>query len=149
MADVSPELKLNHPLLDGQHAEIFDRLGALAAALAGPRAELDAALAALADALVTHLASEEQLMDEVAYPERVRHKSAHELFMADFLQFRETLRDEGPTPMVIDWVRNRLPEWLRFHISVNDYPLGVFLARRLAQVAAGKPVRDGGGRRMS
>jgi hemerythrin-like metal-binding protein len=144
MADWTSQLTLNHEVLDAQHAEIFRCLVALAEALAGPPEEIEVAVAALSDALVTHLATEERIMDEALYPERARHKSAHELFMADFLQLRELLRDEGPTPAVADWVTRRTPEWLRFHISVNDFPLGVYLARRGPQ--AGAPARDGGRR---
>jgi hemerythrin len=131
------DLKLNHEMLDTQHSDIFRCLANLADALAGPRDAMEKALAELSDSLVTHLAAEEQLMGEVLYPERARHKSAHELFMADFLQMRETLREEGLTPQVDDWVRRRLPEWLRFHISVNDFPLGVYLARRRGPPSAG------------
>jgi hemerythrin-like metal-binding protein len=126
----TPDLTLNHEMLDGQHADIFRCLANLADVLAGPPEAIDRCLAELSDSLVTHLAAEEQLMAEVMYPERARHKSAHELFMADFLQMRESLREEGVTPAVDDWVRRRIPEWLRFHISVNDFPLGVYLARR-------------------
>jgi hemerythrin len=133
MSEWTQDLNLNHEMLDEQHADIFRCLANLADALGGPRDALEAALSALSDSLVTHLAAEEQLMNEVLYPERARHKSAHELFMADFLQMRETLRDEGATPAVDDWVRRRIPEWLRFHISVNDFPLGVYLARRRGQ----------------
>jgi hemerythrin-like metal-binding protein len=145
MAETTPELTLHHELLDAQHAEIFRCLAALSGALAGPREGIASPLAALSDALVTHLASEEQLMDEVLYPERTRHKSAHELFMADFLQMRESLLDEGATPGVVDWIGRRIPDWLRFHISVNDYPLAMYLARRRGQPAT-SPARDGGRR---
>ena len=144
MADWTPQLTLNHELLDAQHAAIFRCLSTLAAALAGPRNGIEVALAALSDALVTHLATEERIMDEALYPERARHKSAHELFMADFLQMRELLHDEGATATVSDWITVRIPEWLRFHISVNDHPLGVYLARRGAQ--PGAPAPDGGRR---
>jgi hemerythrin len=145
MADGMPELTLHHELLDAQHGEIVRRLEALSGALDGPADGRAPAVAALTDALVTHLASEEQLMDDALYPERVRHKSAHELFMADFLQMRRTLDEVGASPEVADWVRHRLPEWLRFHVAVNDAPLAVFLARRRPQ-AAGRPARDGGRR---
>lgn len=140
----TPDLTLNHDLLDAQHAHIFRCLARLADVLGGAREERDQALAELSDSLVTHLAAEEQLMTEVLYPERARHKSAHELFMADFLQMREALRDEGVTPAVDDWVRRRIPEWLRFHISVNDFPLGVYLARKRGQPsAAARATRSG------
>jgi hemerythrin-like metal-binding protein len=141
-----PDLLLNHELLDDQHAEIFRRLGALARALDGPSAEIEPAAAALADALVTHLATEERIMDDALYPERARHRSAHELFMADFLRFRAALREEGPTAEAREWVVRRIPEWLRFHISVNDFPLGVYLARRAAKGITGHPATDGGRR---
>jgi hemerythrin-like metal-binding protein len=143
------DLTLNHEMLDGQHADIFRCLAALADALTGPRDGLERALADLSDSLVTHLAAEEQLMADVLYPERARHKSAHELFMADFLQMRESLREEGPTPAVEDWVRRRIPEWLRFHISVNDFPLGVYLARRRGQPGAAAPAARAGSNRPS
>jgi len=141
MGDWTAELTLNHEILDGQHAEIFRRLAAVAEVLEGTRAQIEDALAALADSLVTHLATEEQLMDDALYPERGRHKSAHELFMADFLQMRATLRDEGPTPAVVDWVTRRIPEWLKFHISVNDYPLGLYLARRRTLPGGDRPAQ--------
>jgi hemerythrin len=132
MSDWSPELTLNHELLDEDHVEIFRRITAAAAVLDGPTARVEEAVAALADALVTHLATEERLMEESLYPERARHRSAHELFMADFLQMRDELREKGPTPLVSDWIRRRIPEWLRFHIRVNDLPFGLHLSRRRA-----------------
>ena len=141
MGDFTAQLTLQHEVLDAQHAEIFRRLAAVAEALDGPRAPLEEDLAALADTLVTHLATEEQLMDEALYPERGRHKAAHELFMADFVQMRSTLRDEGPTPAVVDWVTRRIPEWLKFHISVNDYPLGLYLARRRTLPGGDRPAQ--------
>jgi hemerythrin len=143
MGDWTADLKLNHEILDGQHADIFRRIAAVAEALDGPRDAIEDALAALADSLVTHLATEEQLMDDALYPERGRHKSAHELFMADFLQMRSALRDEGPTQAVVDWVTRRIPEWLKFHISVNDHPLGLYLARRRTLPGGDRPAQGG------
>jgi hemerythrin len=143
MAEWTPDLTLNHDLLDEQHVDVFRKLGDAAAAIDGPRTALDAAFAALTDALMTHLSTEERVMDEALYPERARHRSAHELFMADFLQLREELRTQGPTPVVADWLLRRVPEWLRFHIRVNDLPLGAYLARRRALHRNDPPARDG------
>lgn len=146
--DWSPELTLNHELLDREHVELFRRLEEAAAAVDGPRAGLDAAVAALATALIDHLSTEERLMDETLYPERVRHRSAHELFLADFERLRAELRETGATPAIGDWLRKRLPEWLRFHVRVNDLPFGAYLARRRPAPAAASDARarrrDGG-----
>lgn len=144
--DWTPELTLNHQLLDRQHVDLFRRITQAGAALDRSRAEVEAAVAAFADALVDHLATEERIMDETHYPERVRHRSAHELFLADFLKVRDELRTQGPTPSVAEGLRIRIPEWLRFHIRVNDLPLGAFLARRQQ---GGDRARKGDGWRLS
>jgi hemerythrin len=149
MAEWTPELTLNHEVLDDDHLEIFRRIAQAAAVLDGSMAEVEQAVAAVADALVTHIATEERLMNESLYPERARHRSAHELFMADFLQMREELREKGPTPLVADWIRRRIPEWLRFHIRVNDLPFGVYLSRRRAHADAGRPMASERPRRLS
>jgi hemerythrin-like metal-binding protein len=141
MADWTPDLTLNHDLLDLQHVELFRSLSAAGEAVDGPTAGVEAAVAAVADVLVTHFAAEEAVMDEALYPERTRHRSAHELFMADFLQMRDELRRQGPTPVVADWIRRRIPEWLEFHIRVNDHPLGAYLARHRSQQPT-RPAKD-------
>ena len=143
----SPELTLNNELLDAQHMELFRRLSAAAEAVDGPRAPLEAAVDAFADTLVEHLAVEERLMDDTLYPERVRHKSAHELFVADFEKVRADLHAAGATPSVVDGLRRRVPEWLRFHTRVNDAPFGAYLARR-KQLGGARAPRDNG-RRLS
>jgi len=145
----TPDLTLNHELIDEQHVEIFRRLSDATAVLDGATAEVEKAVAALADALVTHLAAEERLMNETLYPERARHRSAHEMFMADFLQMREELREQGPSALVADWISRRIPEWLRFHIRVNDLPFGAYLSRRRAAHPELRPGKDRSSRRLS
>jgi hemerythrin len=141
----SPDLTLNNEVLDEQHVELFRRLSAAAAALDGPRDGLVEAVDAFADTLLSHLAVEERLMDETLYPERVRHKSAHELFVADFEKVRAELRASGATLAVAEGLRRRVPEWLRFHTRVNDGPFGAYLARRRA-AGAGRSPHDHGRR---
>lgn len=147
-SEFTSEMVLDQPELDREHALLMTRLGNLAGALDGSRAEAEEAAAAFADQLMAHLAAEEALMEETLYPERGRHKSAHELFVADFLQMREELREKGLTPLVVGWVQTRIPEWLRFHIRVNDVPLAAHLARRRPQPGDALR-RKGDGRRLS
>jgi hemerythrin len=148
--DWTPELTINDDLLDTQHVELFRRLQDTAEALKGSREALDSAVTVFADALMTHIALEERVMDDLLYPERVRHKSAHELFVADFEQMRKELRANGPTQAVSNWVRRRIPEWLKFHIRVNDQPFAAWLLRRRDQAEKPQRVhRNDGGRRSS
>lgn len=143
----SPELTLNHADLDRQHADLFRLVEAAAAAAEqGTRAEAERAVQSFADALLEHLSAEDAVMDETLYPERGRHKLAHELFARDFMQLREELREKGPTPVVAEWLRSRIPEWLRFHILANDVPLAAHLSSRATTARA---PRRGVARRLS
>ncbi|MGC3996268.1 MAG: hypothetical protein QM767_01515 [Anaeromyxobacter sp.] len=57
----------------------------------------------------------------------------------DLNQLGGELAQKGPTPLVAEWLRVRVPEWLRFHIQVNDARLAEHLLRRRAN--AGRPRR--------
>jgi hemerythrin-like metal-binding protein len=141
MAHWTPELTVNVDLLDRHHVELFRGLDRAATALdAEDRAAVERAVADFAEVLMEHIATEEALMDESAWPERARHRSAHEMFTADLVKARETLRVAGLTPDFAAWVRVRAPEWLRFHIETNDAPFGAYLVRRRQQGAAGRTV---------
>jgi hemerythrin len=143
----SPELTLDHAELDRQHAELFRLVEAAAAAAdQDTRVEAERAVQRFSDALLEHISAEDAVMDETLYPERGRHKLAHELFTRDFMQLREELREKGPTPVVVAWLRTRIPEWLRFHILANDVPLATHLATRGASHRA---QRRGLARRLS
>lgn len=147
-AEWTHDMILDHEELDRQHAILFARLQMAAGLLDATRAELEQAIAAFADDLFAHLAREEELMEATAYPERVRHKAAHELFVADFLQMRNELRAQGASPPVAEWIRTRIPEWLRFHIKVNDAPVAAHLARKRPE-PGDVTVRKRDGRRLS
>jgi hemerythrin len=127
------DLVLQNEELDRHHAILFARLGNASEALEGSTDEVEEAVAKFADDLMAHLTAEEALMEEAGYPDRGRHKSAHELFLADFVQLRAELRELGPTAHVAEWIRARIPEWLRFHVRVNDAPLADYLARHKPQ----------------
>ncbi len=144
-AEWTPELTLNHDVLDAQHVELFRRLADAAAALGsgGPEAVREA-LAELADAFLDHAATEEAIMDETAYPESAAHRRAHATFIADLVQVRARLDRDGGIAAAAEAVRTRLPEWLRFHIRVNDAPLGEHLARRRGTHPGPDPRRPAG-----
>jgi hemerythrin len=127
----TPELTVNDELLDRQHVELFRALQRAAQAVdGGLREAATEAVTAFAEAFVEHVAVEEALMEETLWPERGRHRSAHELFGADLRRMRDELERDGVTPAVGEWVRTRAPEWLRFHIRTNDGPFATHMARR-------------------
>jgi hemerythrin-like metal-binding protein len=142
---MSPDLLLHHQKLDAQHAGLFGLLEAAAVALeTGSAGDLLRGLAAFHDAMLEHTATEEAVMEETLFPDRERHRVAHEVFLADLQQLVAEAERTGPTPQVGEWLRVRVPEWLRFHIAVNDTKLGAHLAKR---PASGHGARRADGRR--
>jgi hemerythrin-like metal-binding protein len=135
-ADLSKDLLLHHPELDRQHADLFAQLEAASEAFdLGTRTELLAALAHFTDVYLAHCAEEERLMEGSLFPDRGRHRMAHEVFTADLERLRQELELAGPTPVIGEWLKIRLPEWLRFHVAVND--------AKVAQHLAAQPRRQG------
>jgi hemerythrin len=126
---LTPELTVGFDDIDADHRAMFQRLEALvAAAQTDDAAGARSAMATLGDCLLAHFAAEESLMNAARFPERGRHKSAHDLFMQDFVQLGRDLAACGLSVPVVQWITMRLPEWVKFHIQVNDVPLGRFLA---------------------
>lgn len=143
---LAPELASGFEDIDGQHGVLFQRLAAAEEAVrTDSLAAAKRALQELGDYLLAHFGEEERLMASAAYPERGRHKSAHDLFMQDFVQLTRELDVTGLSVPVVQWITSRVPEWLKFHMQVNDIPLGRFLSskrvKKEAEVGsrAGKP----------
>ncbi len=121
---------LGMPELDAPHAELLDRADDVAAAARTRQArKASALLDALIEATALHFAYEEEWMDRTAYPDRVAHRTAHDLFLQDLHVSAQEIRAAGVTPRVLDWATGRLQQWLRFHIEKNDRPLARHLER--------------------
>jgi hemerythrin len=131
MPRLPPELSVGFEEIDGQHRHLLQYVeGAIAAVESDERARVTAALSELGDYLMAHFASEESFMAQASYPDRARHKAAHDIFMQDFVQLGRELETSGLSPLVRQWIVARVPEWIRFHIHANDIQLGRFLASR-------------------
>jgi hemerythrin len=126
---LTPELTSGYEEIDGQHRVLLQRVDtAVQAAKSDDLPAAKSALSALRDYLASHFTAEESLMATNAYPERGRHKSAHDLFMQDFAQLQREVDAMGLALPNVLWISSRMPEWVKFHIQVNDIPLGRFLA---------------------
>jgi hemerythrin len=128
---LTSELMSGFEEIDGQHRMLFQRLdGVLEAVKSDDLAATKQTFQGLGDYLIAHFAAEESFMAAASYPERSRHKAAHDLFMQDFAQLARELEATGLSVPVLQWITARVPEWIKFHIQVNDLPLGRFLASR-------------------
>ena len=137
---LAPELTLGFEEIDAQHRGIVEAMDRAAeAARSGDLAATRGAVASLGDLLVAHFSAEEAFMAESLFPDRGRHKAAHDLFMQDFAQLGRELNN-GLSDLVVQWVATRVPEWVKFHIRVNDSALATFLASKRFRPAA-RPAR--------
>jgi hemerythrin len=128
------DLLVGHDEIDAQHETLVRRFGDVRQAVgAADSAALGAALARLWDATVGHFATEDALMEELAYPERAAHRAAHQLFLEDLKALLREREGHGVSEEVSSWSLHRLPEWLTFHIQTNDAPLARFIARKNAR----------------
>ncbi len=146
------DLAVGHDVIDAGHRRMMQGVAEVRARVEASDAPGAAAgLAGLWDATVGHFASEEALMEQFAYPERRAHGGAHQLFLGDLKRLIDELAERGLTDEVAAWARQRVPEWITFHIETNDAPLARFVARRSAQRAAattrGPAPGPGSGRR--
>jgi hemerythrin-like metal-binding protein len=138
-ARLPPELTLGFAEFDQQHRGLLEAVeAARAAALSGDASAARAAVASLGDALVAHFATEEGFMQESLYPDRARHKAAHDIFMQDFAQLGREM-EGGVGDQVAQWIGTRVAEWVKFHIRVNDAPLAEYLSSRRFRPRAGAP----------
>ena len=134
----TPDLILNQQELDADHVDLFRKLAAAAAALGAPRVALAEAMGALSEAFLAHVAREDALMAASNYPEREAHRTAHDFFLAALARIRAALAQHEPTAEEAEWLRSRAPEWLRYHVRVNDAPLSAWMARRPERTGPGE-----------
>lgn len=121
---------LGLPELDAPHADLLVRVDDLAAAARSRQARKAAGLLdGLIEATALHFACEDEWMDRTAYPDRVAHRTSHDLFLQDLAVSAAEIRAAGITPRILHWACGRLPLWLRFHIEKNDRPLARHLER--------------------
>lgn len=116
-----PSLASGDGAVDGQHQEIFRRLGDLVAALEqGRRDEIPRMFDFLGDYVVAHFGAEERLMADSAFPGANVHRAAHARFVRDFRELRALYETTGPSFAIAVktaiWVRG----WLDRHIHGAD-----------------------------
>jgi len=127
--ELDPLLLTGIDEIDGQHRELFARIGALLEASRSGRSreEVVRLLEFLGSYVVDHFAAEERTMEETGYPRLGGHRAEHLQFMKELAILRHELKSEGPTNLFVIRVGNRVTEWLREHIYRTDRILADWL----------------------
>jgi hemerythrin-like metal-binding protein len=106
-------------LIDAQHKELFEALGSLSEDIASgaPLARVDEWLAFLAQHTIRHCQTEESLMKDAGFPDRIAHANLHLELILQIreLQYQRTKgHSVGPDVVAFLW------EWLDHHIREAD-----------------------------
>ncbi len=118
--------------IDEQHRELFRRIAQLleASRSRSSRAEVVRLLEFLDGYVIEHFAAEERLMQLSHYPNVDGHREEHRRFVKELEALRKELDAEGPTPLFVIRVGNRVTEWLREHIYRTDRMVGQWIRDR-------------------
>ena len=130
-------LAVGHPVIDGQHRELFARAQALVDAFAGgDHAEVNRVFDFLGGYVIDHFTAEEGLMIESGFPGRGVHKAEHDRFIRDYRALRALFAHHGPMPALEVKARTWLGDWLERHVAGADQRLGAHLSARLERRTA-------------
>jgi hemerythrin len=128
-AELDPVLLTGVDEIDAQHRELFDRVGALldASRHRRSREEVIRVLEFLGRYAVEHFAAEERTMEQAGYPKLEGHRAEHRQLVKELEILRHELKSEGPGPLFVIRVGNRVTGWLREHIYRTDRVLAEWL----------------------
>ena len=120
------DFELDHAEMDDTHRAFVDLVNDLAAADATRFADLFVELVAHTRA---HFGRENELMEISRFPARSEHLGEHERILGEMVQFGERVK-RGLVPLGRAYVKERLPEWFRFHAATMDSALAAHLNSR-------------------
>ncbi|NWF38460.1 hypothetical protein F3F96_04865 [Mariprofundus sp. NF] len=78
-----------------------------------------------------HFANEERLMLEAHFPPYAMHKNAHNLFLQELQDAVSSWKEEQAIGPIDQFMRFKLPRWMKDHISTMDYVTAGYLANQL------------------
>lgn len=76
---------------------------------------------------ITHFTKEEELMQQVGYPDYLKHREEHAQFGAEITAMKERLQTEGPTAPLVSHIKMFISRWLLNHIIQMDRPLAPYV----------------------
>jgi len=129
----TPEMSINHPLLDKQHQQIFSRLNELnVVAYHIQEKEVAEIINFLEHHAMTHFKDEEQVMKQYDFPYYTIHQAQHLTYIEKFDDFRQKYQQKkGNNLHLVLQIQKEMVDWLIRHIGESDKQLGLFLKEKI------------------
>ena len=115
---------LGHAQMDSIREELMQLL--TAAASCRDASSLAVQLDRIIEHTRDHFAMEEEWMVQIAFPMIAEHRAEHRQLLGELEMMRRRLRPLT-LPLVLSFVRERLPEWLALHLTRMDSMLAAHL----------------------
>lgn len=126
MLEITKEMETGIPEVDAQHRELVSRVNDLISL--GEKGiteeETKKTLGFLAEYVVMHFKTEEDLMTRCVYPACYLHEGQHKYFVEKFLSFKDRFENEGHSNALSTELNTFLVSWLINHIKVSDVDFG-------------------------
>lgn len=115
-------LATGHERVDSVHASILEHMEQVLEAVADEDADQTARLLGELGAKVSRHFEEEERDAPPGLLTR-EHRECHALFLAELERLRTAFASRGLAPAFPLWMRSRVVNWFRFHVSTHDIPL--------------------------
>lgn len=121
--------RLGVPLIDEQHKELFERVGAFVRTLRGPELwedkldEVKETLDFMKVYVVEHFDDEEAYHEKVEYPDRANHRKIHASLKRDVYEFEQEFSKDHTNEELVQQFAGRLLAWLINHVVAIDLDL--------------------------
>lgn len=119
-----PDLRTGHPEVDSQHAAILGEVERLRHITP---AEVAVSVSFVRQYAVSHFAYEEQVMEEIGYPDLEVHRQQHLAFFDRFVSLKARIEREGPTPENVASLADMVEGWVTKHVLGVDKRLAAFI----------------------
>jgi len=123
----SDNLSVNIKGLDNQHKKLVNMINELHDAMKQGKSStvLTKILFEMVAYTKIHFKSEEELFEKYNYPEKIKHKKEHDMFVQKVNEFMNEYKS-GKTNLSFE-LMNFLTKWLTNHIQVSDKAYSSFL----------------------
>ncbi|KAA9006607.1 bacteriohemerythrin [Paenibacillus spiritus] len=118
--------------IDCQHRQLLLKLNEFFDACSNQqgRDKIEETLGFLKEYTLEHFSNEEELMDEIHFPELGDHRKEHAEFVKTVLELEEAVKTKGVSVLTTIKLNRILTDWLLTHISKCDKLIGEYLAKR-------------------
>lgn len=125
--------KINVPLIDEQHEELFARVSSFIKTVQGEgkwedkRDKVKETLKFMKEYVVFHFSDEEEYQEQINYPLTEIHKQRHSQFKESVGSYADRFEKEGLTEELVKEFGGKLMTWVILHVQAEDQKIGEYV----------------------